>query len=183
MSGVSQRGGLYGDLTPMAIMIATTQGAIDGPILNSSGLIPRSGLSTAAAQKGAQVIGGTIATTSTSDAYLIVPISGSIASATITPLAALAVDGSNYLTWTITNLGQAGAGSTALLAATAANSTNLTGGSALSANTKRSFTLSATAADLVVVEGDLLLIRATATGTLSGAVTRPIYSIAVSGTT
>lgn len=77
----------------------------------------------------------------------------------------------------MTNLGQAGAGTTVMLAATDANTTKATGGTALSANTKRSLTLNATAANLVVAAGDRLLIRAAATGTLAGAVTVPAYML------
>jgi hypothetical protein len=66
-----------------------------------------------------------------------------------------------------------------MLAATDPNTTKATGGVALSANTKRTLTLTATAADLAVVEGDRLLVRFAATGTLAGAVTRPIVEITI----
>lgn len=114
-----------------------------------------------------------IATTSNTDEYLIVPKSGRVVAALFSSLAALATSDTNYVTFSITNLGQAGAGSTALLAATDANTTKATGGTALAANTKRTLTLSGTTADLNVVEGDRLLVRFAATGTLAGAVTRP----------
>lgn len=130
-----------------------------------------------------QVTGGTIATTSTSDAYITVPESGILASAEVNPLVALATSDSNYITWTITNLGQAGAGSTAMLATSPAgiNTTKTTGGTALAINTKQAFTLAA-AANLAVVAGDLLLIRATATGTLANTVTRPVYTLRFTAT-
>lgn len=130
-----------------------------------------------AVAKAQQVIGGTIATTSTSDAYLVAPYAGSLASAEIDPLVALATSDTNFITWTITNLGQAGAGSTAMLAATDPNTTKATGGVALAINTRRTFTVHGTAANLIVAAGDLLLIRATATGTLANTVTRPIYTL------
>jgi len=120
-----------------------------------------------------------IATTSTTDEYLIVPKSGSVQAAYFSSLASLAAHDTNYVTFSITNLGQAGAGSTALLAATDANTTKSTGGTAISANTVRALTLSTTAADLNVVEGDRLLVRFTAAGTLSGAVTRPVVSLLI----
>lgn len=123
---------------------------------------------------GIQTPGTTsIATTGDTDEYLIVPRSGTLKASLFSSLAALAAHDSNYVTFSITNLGQAGAGSAAMLAATDANTTKATGGSALSANTKRSLTLNGTAANLEVVEGDRLRIRFAATGTLAGAVTRP----------
>ncbi len=117
-----------------------------------------------------------IATTGNTDEYIICPISGNLISVDFSSLAALAANDTNYITWTITNLGQAGAGSTAMLAATDANTTKTTG-AALAANTKRQLTLSATPNNTQVVEGDRLLIRAAATGTLAGAVTFPTYML------
>ena len=75
------------------------------------------------------------------------------------------------MTFSITNLGQAGAGSAAMLAATDANTTKTTGGTAIAANTKRVLTLTATPADLVVAAGDRIRIRFAATGTLANTVT------------
>jgi hypothetical protein len=66
-----------------------------------------------------------------------------------------------------------------MLAATDANTTKATGGTAIAANTKRTLTLTSTTADLAVVEGDRLLVRFAATGTLAGAVTRPIVQISI----
>ncbi len=125
----------------------------------------------------AQVVGGTIATTSTSDAYVVVPEAGILASAEINPLVALTAHDTNFITWTITNLGQAGAGSAAMLATSPAgiNTTKVTGGTALGVNTKYSMTLSGTAANLAVAAGDKILIRATASGTLANTVTVPVY--------
>lgn len=120
-----------------------------------------------------------IATTSTSDEYIIAAKTGKLVAAVFTPLAALAANDTNYVTFSITNLGQAGAGTAAMLAATDANTTKSTGGTALAASTKRTLTLTSTAADLAVVEGDCLRLRATATGTLAGAVTRPVWQISI----
>jgi hypothetical protein len=50
-------------------------------------------------------------------------------------------------------------------------------GSALAANARRNFALNATAANLVVVKGDRLRIRAAATGTLANAVAENVYLI------
>lgn len=149
----------------------------------SANAFSRTLLTAAAKRKHTAIVAASIATTSTSDTYTIVPETGTLDSVDFSSLASLAAHDSNYITWTITNLGQAGAGSTAMLAATDANTTKATGGTALTANAKRSLTLTATAADLAVVAGDRLLIRATATGTLAGAVTVPVYLLRFTGTT
>lgn len=124
----------------------------------------------------------TIATTGNTDAYIIVAETGTVAGIDFSGVDALAAHDTNYITWTVVNLGQAGAGSTAVLAATDANTTKATGGTALSANTKRSLTLNATAANLVVTAGDRLRIRAAASGTLANTVTFPSYLMRVTAT-
>jgi hypothetical protein len=113
----------------------------------------------------------TIATTGNTDDYVIVPESGTLASIDFSGVDALAAHDTNYVTFSVTNLGQAGAGSTAMLAATDANTTKATGGTALVANGKRSLTLHGTAANLVVVAGDRLRVRYAASGTLANTVT------------
>lgn len=117
----------------------------------------------------------TIATTSNTDGYVIAPVSGVLSGADFSGVDALAASDTNYITFSMTNLGQAGAGTAAMLAATDANTTKATGGTALAANTKRSLTLTATSADLVVVAGDRIRVRAAATGTLANTVTFPAY--------
>lgn len=123
-----------------------------------------------------------IATTGNTDEYVFAPKTGKLSQAVFSSLAALAANDTNYVTFSITNLGQGGAGSTAMLAASDANTTKATGGTALTANAKRSLTLHGTAANLAVVEGDRLLIRFAATGTLAGAVTRPLVELTVKTT-
>jgi hypothetical protein len=120
-----------------------------------------------------------IATTSTTDEYLVAAKTGKVVAATFTPLVALAAHDTNYVTFSITNLGQAGAGTAAMLAATAANTTKVTGGTALAISTKRTLTLTSTTADLAVTEGDCLLLRAAASGTLANTVTRPVWQISI----
>jgi len=120
-----------------------------------------------------------IATTSTTDEYLIAAKTGKIVAAVFTPLVALAAHDSNYITFSITNLGAAGAGSAAILGAVDGNTTKATGGTALAISTKRTLTLSTTTADLAVTEGDCLRLRATATGTLANTVTRPVWQISI----
>lgn len=123
-----------------------------------------------------------IATTSTTDEYLIAKKTGKVVNAEIVSLSGLAAHDTNYLTFSITNLGAAGAGTAALLAATDANTTKVTGGSAMTALTPRSLTLTSTAADLNVTEGDVIRLRGTSAATLAGAVTRPIWRIEIKTT-
>jgi hypothetical protein len=92
----------------------------------------------------------------------------------------LAASNTDYITFSITNLGTTGSGTAAMLAATDANTTKATGGTALTANAVRSLALNGTAANLVVAAGDRLLIRAAATGTLANTVTFPVYNLAFS---
>lgn len=113
----------------------------------------------------------TIATTSNSDDYVIAPVDGLLSEALFSGVDALAAHDTNYITFSITNLGQAGAGSTALLAASDANTTKATGGSAIAANTKRTLTLHGTGTNRRVKAGDRLRIRAAASGTLANTVT------------
>ena len=124
----------------------------------------------------------TIATTGNTDTYIVVPETGVLAGIDFSGVDALAANDSNYITFTVTNLGQAGAGTTVMLAATDANTTKATGGSAIVANGKRSLTLNATPANLVVAAGDRLRIRAAATGTLANTVTFPAYMVRINAT-
>jgi len=121
--------------------------------------------------------GATIATTSNSDVYVIADAAGVLTSARFSGTDALATSDTNYITFSITNLGTSGSGSTVMLAATDANTTKATGGTALTANASRSLTLNGTAANLVVAAGDRLRIRAAATGTLANTVTFPVYNL------
>lgn len=150
---------------------AISGGTVTGSTLDSTSKVASniaSGLS-----MGQQ--GATIATTSNSDVYMIAPAAGVLSSAVFSGVDALAANDTNYITFSITNLGQAGAGSAAMLAATDANTTKATGGTAIAANTVRTLSLNGTAANLVVAAGDRIRIRAAATGTLANTVTFPVY--------
>lgn len=113
----------------------------------------------------------TVATTGNTDTLYICNKAGVLASADFSSIDALAANDTNYITFSITNLGQSGAGSTAMLAATSANTTKATGGTALTALAKRSLTLHGTAGNLVVAVGDVLRVRCAVTGTLGATVT------------
>ena len=117
----------------------------------------------------------TIATTGNTDWYVIAPFSGVLVSVDFSGTTALATNDTNYITFTITNLGQAGAGTTVMLSAVAGNTTKATGGVALAVNTKRSLIISTVINATLVGEGDRLLVRAAATGTLANTVTFPTY--------
>lgn len=121
----------------------------------------------------------TIATTGNTDIYTIANAQGNVIGVDFSALDALATDNTNYITWTVTNLGQAGAGTAAILKAADVNTTKTTGGSAIAANTKRSFTLTATINDLNVTVGDRIRIRAAVTGTLANSVTFPVYLLQI----
>lgn len=119
----------------------------------------------------------TIATTGNTDGYFIAPETGVLNSVDFSAVDALTADNTNYVTFSIVNLGQAGAGSTAMLAATDPNTTKATGGTGIAVNTKRTLTLNGTPANLAVVKGDRIRVRAAATGTLANTVTFPTYML------
>lgn len=123
------------------------------------------------------VILPTVTTTGAVSAYFAAPFAGTLTSAAFTGVDVLATHDTNYVTFGITNLGQAGAGTAAMLAATAANTTKITGGSATAANTKRALTVTATGADLVVAAGDRIKITVTASGTLANTITFPTVQL------
>lgn len=156
-------------------------GGITGALSNQADLVAQFALKQQVGTNSQQTIGATIATTGNSDAYITAPFAASLSAVAVTPLVALTSNDTNYLTWTITNLGQSGAGTTAMLAATAANTTQATGGTGLAINTPRVLTVNGTAGNLVVAVNDLLLIRAAATGTLANTVTRPIMKLSFTG--
>jgi len=126
------------------------------------------------------VTSATIATTGSTHAYFIVPQvsqTATVGEVNFSGVDVLATSNTNYITWTITNLGQAGSGTAVMLSAVDANTTKATGGSALAANTKRTMTLTTAAKDLNVSTGDRIKITAIATGTLANTVTFPVYLI------
>jgi hypothetical protein len=147
---------------------ALINGSLDSATLVNSNV--RSGFS--AMQQGA-----TIATTGNADVFVIAPVSGVLSAAWFSGVDALSTSDINFITFSITNLGTSGSGTAAMLAATDANTTKATGGTALTANARRVLSLNGTAANLVVAAGDRLRIRAAATGTLANTVTFPVYML------
>jgi hypothetical protein len=116
----------------------------------------------------------TVATTGTSRGYITVPRGGFLKSASIVGDTTLATDDTNYVTFSLTNRLGTGSGSTALLAATAANTTQATGGSAWTAKSERTLTNNGTFGNLQVTAGDTLEFAVAATGTLANAVDFPM---------
>lgn len=114
-----------------------------------------------------------------SKAQLTVPRSGVITSIGFASESAVTQSSSTYLTFTGTNYLGAGAGSTAILSTTAhvnttdSNAAAINAGSNLLANTEYALTVHGTAANLNVVEGDVIEVVATATST--GAATNAPY--------
>lgn len=129
-----------------------------------------------------QFVIGTVPTTGAVSGYAIVGKSGTVAAggAYMSGVDALAQHGSNYVTVSITNLGQAGAGTTAILGAVDGNTTKTTTGQAIVANGKLTLVLHGTAANLAVTEGDRLKFTITATGTLANTVTFTVATLLVS---
>lgn len=159
-----------GDPIGFALQAATA----DGDIIE---ILPFSDVDT----QNVNISGGTtIATTGATSEYAIAPKTGVLAGALFSGIDALAQSDTNYITFSIVNLGQAGAGSTAMLAVDDLNTTKTTGGVAIVANGKFLLILHGTAANLTVVEGDRLQVIATATGTLANTVTGPVYSLTFS---
>ncbi len=113
----------------------------------------------------------TVTTTVAKTFPLIAPCTGTISGIKFYGTDALAAHDSNYITFTATNIGQAGSGTTVLLAATDANTTKATGGTAIAANTPRNLTLTGTSANLAVTSGDLIVVTVTPTGTLANTIT------------
>jgi hypothetical protein len=148
---------------------AIINGSLDSATLVNSNV--RSGFT--GAQQGATIA----VATGNNDVYVVAPAAGTLSAAWFSGVDALTASDSNYITFSITNLATTGSGTTAMLAATDANTTKATGGTGLSANARRVLTLNGTAANLVVAAGDRLRIRAAVTGTLANTVTFPVYSL------
>lgn len=109
---------------------------------------------------------------SVSRVKLRAPRSGTLLAVRLVAEDTLATSDTNYVTFEVVNKG-AGASTTAMLAVSDANTTKATGGSAITADTDRALTVHATATNVVVVQGDIIEIKATVTGTLANAVDCP----------
>jgi hypothetical protein len=119
----------------------------------------------------------TIATTGNNDVDIIAPFAGTLLEAVYSSNSTLAANDTNFITFSITNLGQGGGGSTAMLAATDPNTTKATGGTGTTAGAARTLTLNGTLANLEVAKNDTLRIRFAVTGTLGAAQNEPVVSL------
>jgi hypothetical protein len=119
----------------------------------------------------------TIPTTGNNDVDVIVPFNGTLMEAIYSSNSTLAASDTNYITFSVTNLGQAGGGSTAMLAATDPNTTKATGGTGTTSGTARTLTLNSTLANLEVTKNDTLRIRFAVTGTLGAAQNEPVVQL------
>jgi len=120
----------------------------------------------------------TIATTGSSSAYFIAPYDMNLSQVYFASENGLAANDTNYVTWTLTNLGPSASGSalsTAMLAATDANTTKATGGSLIAGETPGELTVNSDVNNTQVFRGQLLKITATVTNTLGNTVTFPNY--------
>lgn len=111
-----------------------------------------------------------IATTSTTDLYFMSNCDFKVEAIKVAGSATLTADNTNYVTWTLTNLGTGGAGTTVMLSTADTNTTKATGGSTLTLIVPRTLVLTATDASLKVKAGELIRLRTTATGTLANTV-------------
>lgn len=124
--------------------------------------------------------GETFQTTGNNDIYFIAPAAGTLTLARFSATDALATSDTNFITFTLTNLGTTGSGNAAMLSSGNTNTTRATGGTAITANASRGFVISFTANNLTVNTNDRLRLRAAVTGTLANTVSYPTVSLVFS---
>jgi hypothetical protein len=149
-------------------------------VLIGSNGVDGSMLSTAAGTKELNSQLGAIA--ATASFYMIAPnIAATLAGAHFVNSTAVATSDTDNWSFAITNLGAAGEGATAMLAAAPANTTRATGGAALAAGVQTSLTLNGTPANLSTNPNDVLQVTITKTGApaaLAAAMIRLDFSFA-----
>jgi len=122
-------------------------------------------------QAGREVLALSPGTQSATAAFtLVAPEDGTLSAAKIVVKTTVTTSDTDYWTFAIVNKGQSGSGSTAMLAATDANTSKATGGSAITAYTARALSLNGTPANLAVAAGDVLEITATKSGSAANLV-------------
>ena len=87
-----------------------------------------------------------------------------LAAAVLDNSVGFATDNTNYWSFFLTNAGPAGTGATAMLDTTALNTTQTTGGSALTAHVARPLVKNATAGNLVTAANDVVIFTVTKVG-------------------
>lgn len=139
-----------------------------------SGGLPGSVLSTAAKTKGRQVVAGTLS--ATGEVVIQCPShAATISRIAIAVTTTLAANDTDYWTFSAVNKGAAGTGTTALLAASDANTTKATGGSGLTNYVARALSLSGTPANLVTAANDILAFTATKAASAANLVGLIVY--------
>ena len=124
---------------------------------------------------------GTLPTSGSISAEFVVGKSGRVDAVYFRSRTALTQHATHYWTFSITNLGQAGAGTTAILGAVDGNTTKTTTGQAVVANGRFVAVLNATLANLNVTEGDTLQITVTcSTGSIANTGTFASCTIGIS---
>jgi hypothetical protein len=151
-----------------------------GALTVANGAITRAKMSAPASLKTLLCNLGTVAVAAGAyTAYFRVSATGTLSSIGFVTASNLATSDTNYITFTCTNVT---AGKT-LFANDATEKTTATGGTAITADQLRYFTLTGTTADLNVTAGDLIKLVATVTGTLANTVLSTTYSMDLTGTT
>lgn len=105
---------------------------------------------------------------------LIAPATGTISGLRSTVDTTVTTSDATYWTASAVNKGAAGTGTTAILAASDANTTKATGGSALTAYVARAWSLHGTPANLAVTKGDVIAVTFTKTGAAADLVEKEI---------
>lgn len=137
--------------------------------INGDGRVTGKQLSTAARTKRLTVQLGTISATSSFRVILPAHV-GTIARVSIAVGTTVSANDTNFWTFALVNKEAGGAGTTATLAATDANTTKATGGSAITADIKRNLTLHGTAGNLNTAAEDVLVFTATKTASAANLV-------------
>ena len=118
-------------------------------------------INTKAEQNLVMNLGTISATTSPLKIVGVFPKNATITAVNLIVNTAITANDTNYWTFALTNKGTAGTGTTVLLAATDANTTKATGGFSMVAYDTTAATVTTTATDLNVSQGDVIVLTAT----------------------
>ncbi len=157
-----------GDASVLAAAIAA------GAVVNAglgAGAVTGAKASAAVRNKACEATVPTIGTTGAVEVLLLVPQAGTVNGVNFVFKDALAQHASNYVALTVVNKGQAGSGTTAVLAASDLNTTKTSTGLAIGAYTARGTVLSAVGGALTVAQYDVLAVTITSNGTLANTLT------------
>lgn len=123
-----------------------------------------------------------IATTGTTSAYITAPETSRVSSVAFAGSTGHGSSSTDFITFQIVNLGQAGAGTIQLLhGSSTTKGTDAGGLGGLGTNTTYPLTLSATVSNLSVAKNDRMKLDATVSGTLSNTITLPSWIVTFAG--